>query len=249
MTRIPPNPASELGSASPGAPADAAGPGGSFLDDLRASEKSADGVLPGKPRQRIPMPVIVGAVVILAGGVMLLGMRRYGIRSGMKFDTVKLEYTSQSSDAAVAVAHKRILEDLERSVAPADIPAERPAKNPFRLAIAKSDEPETMDAAAAEARRQAELSKQQIEQRRGEIDQAAGELWLHGIMDGRVPLARIGDQTVRVGDKVGEYFVVKVIEGRSVVLDGEGKFYKLTLGEARNVSAPKRAPAKSGPSR
>lgn len=57
------------------------------------------------------------------------------------------------------------------------------------------------------------------------------QLKLHSVVGGRVPVARLGDQTVKVGDVVLELFTVTAIGGRSVALTVDGETYNLVMDE------------------
>jgi hypothetical protein len=75
----------------------------------------------------------------------------------------------------------------------------------------------------------------------------AGKLVLHSVMGGKLPLARINDETVTVGDTVAEYFTVAEIEGRNVTITADGEAFTLSMQAgnvppAGNSPAPKRRP-------
>ena len=51
------------------------------------------------------------------------------------------------------------------------------------------------------------------------------------MIGGRVPVAQISGDLVRIGDRIGEYFVVVAIEGRLVRLEADGREFTLTLDD------------------
>ena len=63
------------------------------------------------------------------------------------------------------------------------------------------------------------------------IQQTIDGLKIQSIMGGRVPLAKISNETYTVGDIVAELFKIVAIEGRTVTLvTADGEEFQLTLG-------------------
>lgn len=209
--------------------------GSMLLATLRGSETNpSESALSAKPK-RFSSHNTVTALVLFVSAVMLYGMRQAGMRSGMTFTEVKIDYQREEVSPAMQAAQVRILEDLQRSERPVQIPADKLAKNPFELAstAATISKPAGEDQSLAEAQRQAELARQAKAEHLEQIQTALASLHLKSVMEGRVPLARINDQTVRVGDTVGEFFKVMRIDGRSVELSAEGQTFTLEMSESR----------------
>lgn len=194
-----------------------------------------------KVERRVHGQTIIIALVLVVGGGMLYAMRRYGMRSGFKFDTLEVVDYERDHTGKTDEQRDQILADLAASKEPVQVPVSVIDKNPFLLVAAQRTGTDTDPAINSndEARRQAELIRQQKEQRRQEIERALAGLEINGVMGGTVPLASISGVTVRVGDTVAEYFTVVGIEGRSVRLEADGEVHVLTVGE-RGSSHPKR---------
>jgi len=75
-----------------------------------------------------------------------------------------------------------------------------------------------------EARRLAELQA-----RLAKVQSEFNKLELNSVLGGSMPIARISGEAVRVGDKIGDYFTVVAIHGRSVELSAEGEIYTLFM--------------------
>jgi len=205
--------------------------------------------LPGQfdagPKRRVPTQTILLALVLAVSGGALYTMRRVGMKSGMTFDVVNVEY--QQEDAERAKSYDRIMADLARVQEPLDVALGEFGKSPFMLDVKATaavapgvagDPVAAGDSAADRAAREAEA-------KRAEVAARLSELRLHSVMDGRVPLARIDDRTVRVGDAVGEHFVVESIQGRSVTLRGGSELFVLSMEQAQ-AAQPKSSPVKLG---
>ena len=80
--------------------------------------------------------------------------------------------------------------------------------------------------APGEAHRLAELRRREerTRQLRGEVDR----LQLQTVMIGRTPMALIGDEIVRVGDRIGSFTVTAIRPG-AVELSAEGNMYTLMM--------------------
>ncbi len=232
------------GEGSQATPPERVGEGGtaSLLADLRGADRAAEAPLQGpraRPRLSADSSLALLVLVVSAGAV--YGMRQYGMRSGMTFEEVKIEYTPNPSVSGGAADPERILLALARGGVSVQVPKEEITKNPFLLGatteVAQALRQESPSEAAARAA--AELLRQQQEQRREEIAAELESLEVHGVMGGRVPVARIGDRTARIGDPVGRFFTVLAIEGRSVTLRADGQAYTLTMGEPRAPKNPR----------
>ncbi len=216
---------------------------GNFLAELRSGAPESEFSVPAGPVRRRRFSVqslIVGAVVVASIGLLYV-MRLTGMGSGMTFETVKIDYQLDGPHGVNAAEQRRILADLERSGTPMQIPAEKLDKNPFELRLDVAVTP-TTSVPAREApdqraieRMMAELEREKRAARDAAISEALARLELHGVMLGRVPLARINGATVRPGDPVANVFVVRAIHNRTVELSVDGRVFALTMGDPRPV--------------
>jgi hypothetical protein len=195
--------------------------------------------------RRVSAQVVILLLVVGASAASLWWMRREGMKVGVNFQEMKLEYSEP--DAEKARTYARIMADLARIQTPLDVALCEFGKSPFMLETgqARVGEPVASPAKGLSAEElAAREAAERAEARRLEIRGLLENMRLQGIMGGRVPLARIDGQTLQVGDKVGEFFTVVAIEGRAVTLEADGEKYTLTMDEPK--SAPKKAPVKVG---
>lgn len=220
--------------------------GGSFLAGLRGSATEGnDGTQPRVRRKTYTQQLIVVALLVISGG-MLYGMRTYGMRSGISFKEVKVEFTGDNNTTKSA-SYQRIMNDLEQAGKPIQIPGERLKKNPFMLGAAQSPTDPTANAAELAAKKNEELARLQRERHIADVQTALSTLQLHSVMDGRVPVARVNEETVRIGSKLAEFFTVTAISGRELELESEGQTYVLSMDDPegpRKKGTPPRKPAK-----
>lgn len=229
----------------PVAPAEnTSGAGGSFLTEIRSSGAGAEGAIPSEPvampsRFRISGPTALVLVVAAVGIGALLGMRKL-TNAGAAMASVNIDYTPGQRTAAQA--HKRLVEVLDRSSTPVQVPTDQIKKNPFQLAVAPqtAPTPDTADdkTALEEARRNAAA----IAARQKLIADKLGSLMVNGVMDGARPVARINGEMVQVGDTIADgLFTVTAIGGRAVTVQADGKEYELTMLETTgNSKSPRR---------
>jgi hypothetical protein len=212
----------------------------SVILDLRTVEASAEAA--AAPAQTTAnklaaqsQNIIVMLVIAVSGG-MLFGMRQVGMNSGIaQADDTVVQYTPLTVDPTRRAAQERALQGLQRMSTPIPLEPGSVTLEPF-LTKAKEDAPLADDpelAKALEERRRAEAAKRAHEERTIAAKAAVSKLVLHSVLEGRTPVARIGENVVRVGDKVDELFTVVSIEGRQVVLDADGQRFILAL-EDRN---------------
>lgn len=197
----------------------AAGPGG-FLSasDLEGKSSRFSGVF------------VLVLVVATAGGV-LFGMRRMGMGPRLSLAEIKIDYPLDGDSLQSNGDHERILADLKSGGNVHRVPLEMVQTNPFlwRTLMPK-------DAAAAKEVNAEDLTRKQAEERKRTIAEAASKLVLNSLMGGRVPMARIDGQLVRVGERVGEFFTVTSISGRTVDVECEGEEFSIVMGEKEEVA-------------
>jgi hypothetical protein len=220
--------------------------GNSFLAGLRGSAADVTDAPQARGRRKTyTQHLVVVALLVISGG-MLYGMRTYGMRSGISFKEVKVEFTGDSTTAKSA-SYQRIMNDLEQAGKPIQIPGERLKKNPFMLGAAQSPTDPTANSAELQAKKNEELARIQRERHIADVQTSLSTLQLHSVMDGRVPVARVNDETVRVGSKLAEFFTVTAISGRELELESEGQTYVLSMDDLegpRKKGTPPRKPAK-----
>lgn len=198
------------------------------MDLLGASSGGIDAAAAGAPRRVGGQAALLGMVLLAAGGA-LFAMRYLGMgpRSS-RGEEVKIDYDIDK--VHTTGDHMRVLADLSANRSAEQVPPDQVQRNPFRLegqlTVAKTEapvEPRPVGDPAAEARRARER----------QIEAAFAKLELHTVLGGSNPIARISGQTVRPGDKLGEFFTVAAIEGRSVSLECDGKVYVLNLSDEK----------------
>lgn len=169
--------------------------------------------------------MVLGLVLCIAGAT-LFGMRSLGNAGKIALLDIKIDYPLDGASKASLKDQQLVLQDLRSSTELKQVPLEEVQMNPF----------EWRGLGPAETQRAgpgvdpAELSRRAREQRQRDIDMAFGRLVLNSIIGGRIPVARISGEMVKVGGKVGEYFTVLSIDGRSVVLVADDKQFVMTLG-------------------
>jgi hypothetical protein len=214
-----------------GAPA-----GGSFLSELRSSEKR-DGDAPatpghGRSAKRFPIHFVVAMAVAALGGAGLMGMRHIGMKSGMSFEADASILPTGNADPAEKARLVRILADLHRSVSSDISLPQRPEKNPFSLASLR---PTTQTPAEDDAsKKQADAEEEVRQARLREVEAALAGLELNGIIGGGGRfIASIGEKTFRVGDTVSGIFTITAIDGRIVELAADGQLYEISLDDPK----------------
>lgn len=217
---------------------------------LASSAQGADQLPPAAPpSKKVSSQAVVLGVVLLGAGAVLFGMRQLGMGPKLSLANLKIDYEPVETGADGAARTSKVLKELELVAQPTQIKGEELGRNPFRLvAIAAPTEELTDDswkrqAETDAAARQAELERKALEAANSALTAELARLKLYSIMGGRVPLARINEETVTIGDTVGGRFVVLNIEGRVVTLEAEGKQFTLSVEDSHEPS--NRAKAKS----
>lgn len=225
--RIPPPTSGAAGDGAPGSPASPglAGGGGAPLTTPFAHD-TLSGTKTGMfKRSRLNGTTVLALVVVAAAGV-LLGMRYLGRATKIDILDVKIDYPIDGAPQPTPVVVGPVLEDLWSSDKVAQVPLEAVQMNPFEWRGIEAKTNDTVIAVDPEAER----LRQKAERER-QIAEAAAQLKLNSVVGGSAPVARISGELKRVGDTVGDYFTVKAIEGRSVVLVAEDLSFTLHMGE------------------
>jgi hypothetical protein len=175
----------------------------------------------------IPSQLVILALVLGISTATLFAMRAYGMRTGLTFEALASE-NFQSDSATQAAEYERIMADLTRMNKPLEVALNDYGHSPFMarfvanstdVAVATSINPSE----SAQDREARERSG-----RKATLMSEVSRLEVHSVLGGRVPLARIGEKTVGLGDKLGS-FTVAEIEGRGVTLEAEGFRFNLTM--------------------
>lgn len=214
-------------------------PGSSgILSDLRAGEGGGGAAQTlgdlgsgSKPARRVSMQTLVLALVLVASGASLYMMRKQGMQGGLKFKTIPVATEIEKPSAATSAAESRILADLARASMPSTGEVERLHKNPFLL-----DTPAPAAAAAA-----VPVAQKLSDDRQAMIREKLAGVRLNGVMQGPVPLARINERLMRVGDLVEDIFLVAQIHDRSVDLIADGQTFTINMGESVSGNATRKS--------
>lgn len=227
--------------------------GDEALASLRLDALSAGGMealTEAAPKKRIPVHIFMLAGLVLVAGGSLFVMRKLGMGPVGAMADIKIDYDTKNIPATGD--HQKVLHDLTASHIEQQVPKEQVQRNPFRLADSlggRVDEPRPPDE-DEQARKERE-EKERLERERAErlahYHDTASSLKLHSIIGGSKPIARINDETVRVGDKVAETFFVKSIQGRSVELEVDGLTFVLGLDGLESEPAGEPVPANKQP--
>jgi hypothetical protein len=191
------------------------------------SPAPAEGFAPtGPARKPFPFQTVALAfmLVVTAGGV--LGMRHLGHANGMTMEEVSFNYTPPTDELNRTYA--RIMDDLARAQRPLTVTLSEVQDAPFSFVkphrVAQAATPfvtpvvNPMDALHRQLTGEAEMIK------------------LQSVLGGKVPIARIDGETLKVGDTINETFVIKTIDAmaRTVTLvpkstEGAGMEFTLTM--------------------
>lgn len=234
MTRIPPPPPEKSIAPQPGAGGEGEQLSGVFrLDALNPTGGAEGGPAQlSVPRKKVSTQMIVLAGVLVAGGGLLYTMRLMGIGPLKGLAVAKVpDYDMNNVGANKTAEHQRVLNELQANYVSSQVPLENVQRNPFRM-------PEGMVVAPPASPDNPTPNKPAANPVDAAIQAELPTLKLQGVLGGKVPVARISGDAVRVGDQVGRNFTVAAIHGRSVDLTGaNGKMYTLALDEAdRNSS-------------
>lgn len=232
-----------------GAPKESAGTASSFLAELRGGggAEVVEGAPTSTSKIKLTGPTLVLFAVAGAGAALLAGMRQLGLKVASAAEPeVAIDYTPGEARNISNRACDQIIAVLERSGTPVQVPGDQIHKNPFLLQESKpAVEQPGEDPSERDRKRRAEDEAKKARDRQGQIEQTLANVKLLGVLGGKVPVARLNGDTVRVGDTVGELFTVTAITGRSVTLQCDGKDYVISMEDpkqAKTNGAAKPAP-------
>lgn len=182
------------------------------------------------PTKKISTQIMALAAVLLLGGALLYGMRMIGIGPLKNLAMAKApDYDMSTVGMNKTADHKRVLAELTANYVQSQVPLENVQRNPFRMPDTMVKQ-ETKPVPGEDPSKASETQKLRMaEMRKQKIKDAAAQLHLNGVLDGKVPVARISGEAVRVGDTVAEYFTVTAIHGRTVELTADGMPFTLDM--------------------
>lgn len=193
--------------------------------------------LSAAPRSRFHTQHVIIFSTLALSVALIYGMRRYGMQSGLKFNTADLTYKRDESQHRRAEGFQRVMAELN---AMNKQNTEGVKTNPFKLMGAEAGDANKNEVVPRDD--SAEVARRKAEERARKLTEELATLKLGSIMMGRVPLARINDELVRVGDFAGESFKVAEILPLAVTLEADGKKFTLELADE---SSPKARPPKT----
>jgi hypothetical protein len=181
--------------------------------------------LSAAPRARFHTQHVIIVTTLALSVALIYGMRRYGMQSGLKFNIADLSYKRDETQHRRAEGFQRVMAELN---AMNQQTTEGVRLNPFKLMGAEAGDVKNEAIPRDDA---ADIAKRKAEERTRKLTEEFSTFKLGSIMKGRVPLARINDELVRVGDLVGESFKVVSIQPLNVTLEADGKKFTLELAD------------------
>ncbi|MFG0247230.1 MAG: hypothetical protein ACF8MF_14390 [Phycisphaerales bacterium JB052] len=205
------------------------------IPSLKNAPESAISSKTTESKVSVHMAVALGVVAVGAG--LIYAMRYIGMKAGLDEKVVAIEYTSQSNNSEFTKRFGKVMGELDESTVAVqlsdyesfvDAPFSRPT------AIGQKDVVRT-DPGMSEAERLALQREQELElERQRRHDAVVSEAFsfkLQGVVGGSRPAARVSGQAIAMGSKLGSYFEVVKITGRSVVIEGDGMRFELAMGQ------------------
>jgi len=224
--------------------------GGTFRLDTMApgASEAAQSEIPAPARRgwRSTQSMAL-AVLLVAGGGIVYGMRQAGIGPLASFATSQMpDYDVTKAPGSKTADHQRILKDLAATNITGQVPADKVQKNPFLLADLLGTEPVIPgeDTSAASERASQERIKRDAEAHRRMIDSELAGMKINGIMGadatGAQGVARLNGELYRVGEEVAQLFIVKSIRPRSVELEAMGEVFTVSLDAPADGKGPRK---------
>lgn len=219
-------------------PGEVSGPDGQAMPGAFAAGMSIGDAhgLSAAPRAKFHTQHVIIVTTLALSVALIYGMRRYGMQSGLKFNIADLSYKRDESQHRRAEGFQRVMAELNAMNTQT---TEGVKMNPFKLMGAEAGDAKNDPAPRDDS---ADIAKRKADERARKLADEFAGLKLGSIMKGRIPLARINDELVRVGDTVGENFKVVSIQPLSVSVEADGKKFTLELADE---SGAKLKPAKA----
>ena len=207
------------------------------IPSLKNAPESAISSSESESKMSIHMVVALGVIAVGAG--VIYAMRYIGMKAGLDEEIAQIDYTSQAGNSDVNKRFGTVMGELDESTiavqlsdhdAFIDAPFSRPS------AMGSTPEPVIQaDPGMSQEERMALQRERELEMQRQErYDSVVDEAYsfkLQGVVGGTRPAARVSGLPVKVGSKLGDYFTVTQITGRSVVIEADGLRFELAMGE------------------
>lgn len=221
--------------------------GASFNPNLLGLDKDDDSpdLFAKKASPYRGQTLFIGVVLVLGAGA-IFGMRQIAVSAAKAGELFNLNFQPEAEDAEINRKFDRVMQDLERSGRPMQVPLDEIEGSPFQfLSRAEDFEPEPGEDPSLALQRDrdrqrladAERARQAAAVRDAKIQTELKKLQLQGVLGGTTPVARIADETYRLGDQIAELFTIVRIEGRGVILQVDDRYFVLQIGrDPREVS-------------
>jgi len=180
--------------------------------------------------------IVIAICVLAIGGGAIYAMRYIGMQAGLDEQVHTIDYTSETNSADFSHRYSSVMRALEKSKTSVELADQSDfAPVPFSHPVAVKEDQIPVDPGMSKEERlalQKERDQQRaIKERRDSVIGEAMRFKLQGIIGGSRPAARVSGQPVRAGMKLGEYFTVQAITGRSVIIEGDGLRFELVMGQ------------------
>lgn len=205
------------------------------IPSLKTAPESAISSTSSESKVSVHMAVALGVVAVGAG--VIYAMRHIGMQAGLDDKVVAIEYTSQSNTPDFSKRFGKVMDELDESTVAVQLSEyesfiDAPFSRPGQIG---DEEPVRAQPGMTEAERLALQRERELEQQRAQrhdaIVKEANSFKLQGMVGGARPAARVSGQPVGVGSKLGSFFTVEQITGRSVVIEADGMRFELLMGK------------------
>lgn len=186
---------------------------------------------------KLNLQLMIALCVLVVGAGAIYGMRYIGMKAGLDKQVVSIDYASETNSTEFAMRYRDVMLTLDESTIAVQLADKTEfAQRPFARPSAIKDEVVKLDPGMSEADR-LELQRQRDlefdrKRRHDSVISEAMRFQLQGVVGGSRPAARVSGQAVRAGMKLGEYFTVTEITGRSVIIEADGMRFELALGQS-----------------
>lgn len=205
------------------------------IPSLKNAPESAIAASAKESKVSAHMAVALGVIAVGAG--VIYAMRYIGMRAGLDEKVVSIDYTSVANTSDFNKRFGTVMEDLDESTIAVQLSeyesfVDAPFARPSAMGNNDIVRPEPGMSEAERLALQRERDEELARQRRlDEVISEAMSFKLQGVVGGTRPAARVSGQAIAVGSKLGSYFVVTKITGRSVVIEGDSMRFEMAMGE------------------
>lgn len=211
------------------------------LEAMAPGVENAQAALQAPRKSKLSTQALVLGVLLVIGAGLIYGMRLLGIAPLKALADITTPQYDLTKSADAGIDHRQLIKDLQADFSTSQVPLDQVQKNPFRMAEEEAETSTITNNTEAGARAAADRALRAGEAKKQKIQMALSTLKLNGVLGGSTPVARISGDAVRVGETVGEMFIVKAIHGRSVELEFEGQTYELRMDDDNaNSTRPRR---------